>query len=68
VTTESERLKLRLESGRRRWHGERPHVRYIFNVVAREDLPLDGEPGHAARSLAVVPAPGEPARALSSLV
>ena len=34
---------LRLEGGRQRWESEAPHRRYVFRVLARRELPTDGD-------------------------
>lgn len=41
VETDSERLKLRLEKGRKRFDGESPHVRYRFVAIERTPIPSD---------------------------
>jgi hypothetical protein len=43
VETDSERLKLRLEKGRKRFDGESPHVRYRFVAIERSPIPTDGD-------------------------
>jgi hypothetical protein len=43
VETDSERLKLRLEKGRKRFDGESPHVRYRFVAIERRPIPTDGD-------------------------
>lgn len=41
VATDSERLTLRLEKGRKRFEGDAPHIRYRFVLVDQTPLPSD---------------------------
>lgn len=50
--TETQNLRLRLEGGCRRWEkGMNPHVRYVFTILEKTDIPSDDEaPLHATES------------------